>query len=69
MAYQVFTESQVNKALHKKAPLHIKSGKKSKHTTALLMLGEKKIKHLRIPNPHSKEFKAGKAGDLSLIHI
>lgn len=65
MGYHVFTESEVNKAVIKKAPLDIKSGKKSKHKTAWLMLGDKKVKHLRIPNAHSNEFKQGKAGDLA----
>jgi len=65
MAYHVFKESEVNKAVLKKAPLNVKSGKTPKHITAWLELDGKKVNHLRVPNPHSKEFTQGKAGDLA----
>lgn len=65
MAFQVFKESEVSKSLLKKAPLHIKSGNNPKHITGWLCIGDKKITHLRVPNPHSKEFRENKASELA----
>ncbi|MGM0479530.1 MAG: hypothetical protein ACQERC_09920 [Bacteroidota bacterium] len=61
MAFHVFKESEVRSAIEKKAPCTKKSGKRSKHDTAFLMVNDKKVSHFRIPNNHKNEFRKGKA--------
>lgn len=72
MAVRVFKESQVRTAILKKANVQIKSGKRSPHMVAWLEHNGIKYAHIRIPNPHSKEFWEGKgnalAADLKLTH-
>lgn len=65
MSYHIFKESEVRAAILKKAPYEIKSGKRSKHDTAFLIVNNKKISHFRIPNSHKKEFYQSKASEMA----
>lgn len=61
MSYQIFTEKEINKAVLKKAPLEdIKKGR-SPHLKSKLVLDGYYFGTIKIPNPHKKEFKQGKA--------
>lgn len=63
MGFKVFKESEVSKAIRNKTNHILKkgSGKNSPHDTGWLMIGDMKIEHIKIPNPHKKEFREGKA--------
>ena len=65
MAFHVFKESEVRSAIDKKAPIRVKSGKRSPHKTIFLEIDGVIIDHMKIPNSHSREFTQGKAGNLA----
>jgi hypothetical protein len=65
MGFHVFEESEVQAAILKKAPISVKSGKRSAHKTAFLELDGYKFSHFRIPNNHKKGFSQNKARELA----
>lgn len=65
MGFQVFDETEIRDAILKKAPILLKSGKRSGHGTAFLQIDGFKFSHFRIPNAHNKGFSQNKARELS----
>lgn len=65
MPYKVFTEKEINSAINKKAPLEgIKSGS-NPHVIGKLVIDGFYFGQVKIPNPHSNEFREGKAKTLA----
>lgn len=65
MPYKVFTEKEINSAINKKAPLQdIQSGR-NPHDIGKLIIDGYYFGKVKIPNPHNKEFREGKAKNLA----
>jgi len=66
MGFHVFTEKEINKALLNKLPFEGRNGtSRAGHKIVWVNIDGIRIEHVKIPNPHNKEFRGGKAKELA----